>query len=129
MRGWGIRTTRGLHIHEIRPARELRHEQTAAEERLWRRLRGRKLKGFKFVRQAPLGPYFGDFVCRERKLVIELDGATHGTDTEIQRDERRSAYLMNQGYRVIRFTNAELFEATDGVIETVLAALEQRATL
>jgi very-short-patch-repair endonuclease len=120
---------RGLHIHEIRRARELRHEQTAAEERLWRCLRGRKLKGFKFVRQAPLGPYFGDFVCRERKLVIELDGATHGTEAEIQRDQKRSAYLANQGYRVIRFTNTEVFETADDVIETVLAALGQRATL
>jgi very-short-patch-repair endonuclease len=120
---------RGLHIHEIRRARELRRQQTAAEERLWGRLRGRKLKGFKFARQAPLGPYFGDFVCRECKLVIELDGATHGTEAEIERDERRSAYLANQGYRILRFTNAEMFETADSVIETILAALEQRTTL
>jgi very-short-patch-repair endonuclease len=120
---------RGLRIHEIRRARELRREQTAAEERLWRRLRGRKLKGFKFVRQAPLGPYFGDFVCREGKLVIELDGATHGTEAEIQHDERRSAYLVDQGYRVIRFTNVEVFETADSVIETILAAFEQGTTL
>ncbi|HKH80432.1 MAG TPA: DUF559 domain-containing protein [Methylovirgula sp.] len=120
---------RGVHIHETQRARELRREQTAAEGRLWRRLRGRKLKGLKFVRQVPLGPYFGDFVCREQKLVIELDGATHGTDAEIQRDERRRAYLTDQGYRVIRFTNAEVFNAADSITETILAALERRTTV
>jgi Protein of unknown function (DUF559) len=55
-------------------------------------------------------PLFRDFVCREQKLVIELDGATHGTGVEIERDERRSAYLADQGYRVIRFNNAEVFD-------------------
>jgi very-short-patch-repair endonuclease len=105
---------RGLHIHETRRAKELRERQ---------------LKHFKFVRQAPLGPYFGDFVCREQKLVIELDGATHGTNAEILRDEKRAAYLMDQGYRVIRFTNAEVFDAADGVLETILTALERRTTV
>jgi very-short-patch-repair endonuclease len=119
---------RGLRIHETKHARELRRDQTTAEERLWRCLRGRKLNGFKFVRQEPIGPYFGDFVCREQKLVVELDGATHGTDMEIERDERRSAYVADQGYRVIRFTNAEVFEAPESVVETILAALERRRT-
>jgi very-short-patch-repair endonuclease len=120
---------RGLHIHETRRAKELRRGQTVAEELLWRHLRGRQLKHFKFVRQAPLGPYFGDFVCREQKLVIELDGATHGTNVEILRDEKRTAYLMDQGYRVIRFTNAEVFDAANSVLETILAALERRMTV
>jgi very-short-patch-repair endonuclease len=120
---------RGLRLHETRRARELRHGQTAAEERLWRRLRGRKLSGFKFVRQEPIGPYFGDFVCREEKLVVEIDGATHGTGVEIERDERRSAFLAKLGFRVIRFGNAEVFDAPDSVVETILAALERRMTV
>jgi very-short-patch-repair endonuclease len=119
---------RGLRLHETKRARTLRREQTVAEEQLWRHLRGRKLNGFKFVRQEPIGPYFGDFVCREEKLVVELDGATHGTVPEIKRDERRSGYLAEWGYRVIRFTNAEVFEAPGGVVETILAALERRTT-
>ncbi len=120
---------RGLRIHETKRARELRRCETAAEEQLWRRLRGRRLNGFKFVRQEPIGPYFGDFVCRAQKLVVELDGATHGTDVEIEHDERRSAYLADRGYRVVRFTNAEVFEAPDSVVETILAALERRTTV
>jgi very-short-patch-repair endonuclease len=87
------------------------------------------LKGFKFVRQVSIGPYFADFVCREQKLVVELDGATHGTSAEIERDERRSAFLADQGYRVIRFTNAEVSEAPESVVETILAALERRTTV
>src|SRR5579863_3716749 len=119
---------RGLRIHEVDRARELRRERTSAEAKLWASLRSRGLKGFKFVRQAPLGPYFGDFVCRDEKLVVEIDGATHGTAEEVKRDAKRSAYLAEQGYRIVRFTNAEVFEALQGVLETILAALERRET-
>ncbi|HLH12511.1 MAG TPA: DUF559 domain-containing protein [Methylovirgula sp.] len=115
---------RGLRIPETRRARQLRRNQTSAEEQLWRALRGRKLNGFKFVRQLPLGPYFADFVCREQKLVVEVDGATHGSDAEVSRDERRSAYLAGLGYRVVRITNAEIFGGIENVVEAILAALE-----
>lgn len=120
---------RGLRLHETKRARTLRREQTAAEAQLWQHLRGRRLNGFKFVRQEPIGSYFADFVCREQKLVVELDGATHGTDIEIKRDERRSGDLADQGYRVIRFTNAEVFEAPESVVETILVALQRRTTV
>jgi very-short-patch-repair endonuclease len=75
------------------------------------------------VRQAPVGPYFGDFLCRERRLIIEVDGATHSTDDELARDTRRTAYLEAAGYRVLRFKNAEIFENIDGVCETILLAI------
>jgi very-short-patch-repair endonuclease len=120
---------RGLHLHETRRARELRQHQIEAERQLWRRLRGRLLGGFKFVRQEPIGPTFADFVCREEKLVIEIDGATHSTDDERRRDGKREEFLRERGYRIARFVNAEVYDNIDGVIETILAALERRSTL
>jgi very-short-patch-repair endonuclease len=120
---------RGLRLHEARRARELRSDQTEAEHRLWRRLRNRTLGGFKFVRQVPIGPYFADFVCREEKLVVEVDGATHSTDDERRRDDAREHALRDRGYRVTRFRNDEVYRNIEGVLETILAALERRQTL
>ncbi len=74
---------RGLPMHEVKRARELRRAETSAEAKLWNHLRARRLNGFKFVRQEPIGPYFADFVCREEKLIVEVDGATHGMPEEI----------------------------------------------
>ena len=88
---------RGLRAFETNRARNLRREQTEAERQLWRRLRARGLKGFKFLRQEPIGPYFADFVCREEKLVVEVDGATHSTDHEVGYDERRAGFLLSHG--------------------------------
>ncbi len=84
-----------------------------------------KLGGFKFTRQAPIGPWFVDFLCRERGLIIEIDGATHSTDEECARDVRRSAMLIEQGFEVLRFNNAEVFENLDGVVEAILARLKK----
>lgn len=120
---------RGLRLHETNRARSLRRAQTEAERLLWRHLRARGLNGFKFVRQEPIGPYFADFVCREAKLVVEVDGATHSTDDEIRGDERRAAFLRAQGYRIARFANEEVYRNLDGVLETTLAAIEGRSTL
>jgi very-short-patch-repair endonuclease len=115
---------RGLRISEVRRARGLRREQTEAERRLWRKLRDRRLGGFKFVRQEPIG----DFVCRERALILEVDGATHSTDKEVASDARRTAFLEREGYRVLRATNAGVYENLDGVLETILAALNASGT-
>ena len=104
----------------------MRRDQSEAERILWRRLRHRGLAGFKFVRQAPIGPFFGDFACREAKLVVEVDGATHSTDEELRRDRRREEFLRAQGYRVARVANDEVYRNLDGVLETILAALEGR---
>ena len=82
---------RGLRLHEARRARGLRQDQTEAERKLWRRLRNRTLGGFKFVRQEPIVPYFADFVCRDEKLIVEVDGATHSTDDERRRGHRDKA--------------------------------------
>jgi very-short-patch-repair endonuclease len=103
-------------------ARVLRKAETAAEIKLWEALRGRRLAGLKFVRQLPVGPYVADFVCREEKLVIEVDGATHSSAEELQHDARRTAFLEGEGFRVLRVWNLDAFKNLDGVCETILHA-------
>mgnify|MGYP001765148581 CR=1 FL=1 len=120
---------RGADIERTERARALRNAAPSAESLLWSRLRARRLGGFKFVRQTPIGPFFADFCCRPEKLVVEIDGATHSRDAEIARDARRTGFLRSEGYRVLRFTNDDVFSTLDGVLETLLAALERRETL
>ncbi|MFL0691392.1 MAG: endonuclease domain-containing protein [Agrobacterium tumefaciens] len=102
-------------------ARELRANDTEAEYRLWSDLRNRRLNGYKFSRQIPLGPYIVDFVCREQSLIVELDGSQHAESTH---DERRTEWLNQQGYSVLRFWNAEILQERRAVLETILAVLQ-----
>ncbi|MFL5216924.1 MAG: endonuclease domain-containing protein [Microvirga sp.] len=118
---------RGLRLPETRRARGLRRTQTPAEARLWSKLRNRGLAGHKFVRQEPIGPYFADFLCRERALIVEVDGATHSTDEELAQDARRTEFLEAKGYTVLRVLNTEVVNELDGVLERIFLALEQRA--
>src|SRR5215212_10986864 len=111
---------RGANKRKTANARHLRRAQTDAERRLWYCLNNRQLAGHKFVRQEPIGPYFADFVCRERKLVVELDGSQHA---ESERDQVRDAFLVSCGYRVLRFWNPDVMREIDSVLETILAAL------
>ena len=105
----------------------LRSQATDAEARLWAELRNRQLGGFKFVRQAPVDTYFVDFVCREQKLVVEVDGATHGSEEEIADDAARTADLARWGYRVVRVTNGDVADNLDGVLDWLLAVLNGEA--
>jgi len=93
---------------------------TDAEAALWYLLRDRRFVGFKFVRQAPLGRYVVDFLCRKRKLVIELDGSQH---VESARDQIRDAYMNAQGYRILRFWNSDVFTNREGVLTVILNEL------
>ena len=102
-------------------ARSLRNSATPAERHLWKYLSRRQLDGHKFSRQMPIGPYFADFLCREAKLVVELDGYSH--DLNIARDTRRTAYLEQEGYRVIRFNNDDALHQTQGVLTRIAQAL------
>ena len=102
-------------------SRVLRANDTSAEAKLWAELRNRQLGDLKFVRQAPVGDYFVDFLCRERKVVVELDGGTHSTDAELARDAVRSEALSGRGYRVFRVSNADVFENIDEVLAALLA--------
>jgi very-short-patch-repair endonuclease len=115
---------RGTRLFETDRSRDLRRSQTGAEQKLWRKLRNRQLGGAKFVRQEPIGPYFADFVCRARQLIVEVDGATHSSPDELARDARRSAFLQDQGYRLVRVQNDEVFGDIDSVCETIFQALE-----
>lgn len=107
-------------------SRTLRRQSTSAEDRLWSGLRNRNLGGYKFVRQAPLGPFVVDFLCREHRLVVEVDGATHSEPHEIAADCARTRYLESLGYRVFRAWNGDVYENIDGVLEKLLALLEGR---
>jgi len=103
-------------------ARVLRRRPTDAEQKLWFELRDRRLRGFKFRRQMPKGNYVVDFVCEDRRLVIELDGGQHGDRKAA--DAERSAYLVAEGYRVLRFWNNEVTENVEGVLSVIVEALE-----
>lgn len=102
-------------------ARLLRQNETEAEHRLWGHLRNRLLNGHKFARQVPLGPYIADFVCRERRLIVELDGSQHA---ESQRDIVRTRWLNANGYSVLRFWNHEVLQERQAVLDTIFAAVE-----
>ena len=105
-------------------SRQLRRDSTPAERKLWAVLRGALLDGFKFRRQQRLGPYFGDFVCQSLRLVIEIDGDTHDGARAQARDARHTAFLEHEGYRVIRFTNADVMKNLDGVVGAIRSALQ-----
>jgi very-short-patch-repair endonuclease len=92
--------------------------------KLWFALRDRRLGGFRFVRQADVGPYVVDFLCRERKLVIEVDGGQH---VESEKDRVREAHLREQGFRILRFWNTDVLKNRYGVLTTILSALQGEA--
>jgi very-short-patch-repair endonuclease len=100
-------------------ARKLRREMTEAEVLLWTFLRRRALHGYKFRRQHPIGPYIADFACLSERLVVEVDGATHSTPEELEHDAKRTAFLENAGWRMVRVTNLDVFENMDGVWQAV----------
>jgi len=102
-------------------ARSLRKNQTDAERKLWRRLRARELCGFKFRRQYPIAPYIVDFICVEKRLIVEIDGGQHATMTEI--DNTRTEFLNARGYRVLRFWNNEVLQQLDAVLAKILDSL------
>ena len=103
-------------------ARRLRRNATDAENELWQRLRSRSLLGFKFVRQEPIGPYTVDFLCRERRLIVEVDGGQHA---DSQRDVIRDDWLRSHNYRVVRYWNNDVLRNIEGVLENLAAVLAE----
>ena len=97
-------------------AKEMRGVPTEAEKLLWKYLRANQL-GVKFLRQHPLGDYIADFVCLEKRLVIELDGKSHEETAE--HDKLRDDLLSKLGFRTVRFTNEELFEDIENVLTKI----------
>jgi very-short-patch-repair endonuclease len=104
-------------------SRHLRRSDNDAEAALWVELRNRRLNGFKFVRQFPIGPYFADFARRECQPVIEVDGSQHA---ESEHDRIRDDFMLPKDWSVLRTWNVDVLTAKRAVLATILAALEYR---
>ncbi|HEX8915478.1 MAG TPA: endonuclease domain-containing protein [Humisphaera sp.] len=110
-------------------ARELRTDQSPAEQKLWRFIRNRRLANLKFRRQFAVDRYIADFYCAEYKLIVELDGPSHFDVQKKKDDAERTACLEELGYAVVRFRNADVHENLEGVIKALLRECEGRASL
>jgi len=106
-------------------ARDLRKDETIAEELLWKRIRNKQMAGLKFRRQHPLDKFIADFYCHEKNLVIELDGSIHDDSEQKQADEGRTYELDELGIKVIRFRNEEVIENIEKVIKTIFEITEK----
>lgn len=104
-------------------ARELRNNPTDAEQLLWRHLRFWQIRGYKFRRQQPLGRYIVDFVCLEKRVVIEVDGGQH--TQQRAHDEERDAWLRHEGFVVLRFWNDEVLKNSAAVKEVIISTLSK----
>ncbi len=105
-------------------AQKLRRNMTDAGNRMWYYLRNRRLCNYKFVREQVIGNYIADFVCREKKLIVEIDGGQHINAKNY--DANRTKYLESRGYRVLRIWNDEVFKNIQGVMDSILHLLEDR---
>jgi len=108
-------------------AKTLRTNQTEAEQRLWYHLRAHRFMGLKFKRQKPMGRYIVDFLCVERRLIIELDGGQHAE--QVAYDQQRDAWLLSQGYTVLRFWNNEVMQQLEGVLEQIRCTISSNPLL
>jgi len=103
----------------IQLAKNLRKRSTDAEKLLWKYLRAKRLLGLKFKPQQPKGMYIIDFVCFEKKLVIELDGGQHAINLE--KDKIRDFWLEEQGFRVLHIWDSDVFSNIQGVLDMIMA--------
>ena len=108
-------------------ARALRKNSTDAERLLWAALRDHRMNSAGFRRQVPIKNYIADFVCHAAKLVIELDGGQHFSDQSEKKDAARSAVIEAQGFKVLRFSNQDVMTNRTGALETIAAAVAERA--
>jgi very-short-patch-repair endonuclease len=105
-------------------ARNLRRKESGAERKLWSKLRSRQFENLKFRREHPIGKYIVDFVSLEKMIVIEVDGGQHNEPGNMEKDKQRTAWLENEGYRVIRFWNNDVLLNIDGVGLKILELIE-----
>lgn len=101
-------------------AQQLRTRMSDAEQHLWQQLRAKRFVGYKFRRQVPIGPYIVDFVCFSQRIVVELDGSQH---VDSSADLIRTEWLNQQGFRVLRFWNDQVFIEEEGVLMAIWLAL------
>ena len=99
--------------------RVLRKNMTDAERRLWSKIRRKQLKKFQFYRQRNIGDFIVDFCCPAAKLIIELDGGQHYSKENIVKDEARDKFLSGLGFRVLRFSNSDIFNNIEGVVKEI----------
>ena len=119
-------TTTGRKWERLKPfVGEMRRKPTRAEDMLWQRVRNRQVAGAKFRRQQAIGSFIVDFVCIEHRLVIEVDGSIHDLPAQQSYDARRQAYLEDLGYRVVRFTNHDVLQSIESVVESIATKLPQ----
>ena len=109
-------------------AQALRKNSSPIERKMWRLLFAFRTNGYHFRKQAPIGQYVVDFACHHAKLIIEVDGDTHGTALAMRADARRDDFLRSQGYMVLRFPNGDVVRNSRGVFETVERALRGKPT-
>jgi very-short-patch-repair endonuclease len=107
-------------------AKTLRQTMTRAETLLWRYLKAHHIGGLGFRRQVPMRAYIADFVCHSARVVIELDGSPHDFEGRLRSDQRRDAWLLSQGYVVLRFTNDQVLKELEGAVSVILATATQR---
>ena len=113
---------RRIPIHMTKRARNLRKDPPHCEKIVWQLLRSRSVDGLKFRRQHAIDFFVVDFYCADAQLVIEIDGPTH----EIEADMKRDAYLSNQGYKVLRFSNEQVIAERNAVLEAIWQAAHER---
>jgi very-short-patch-repair endonuclease len=114
---------RGPNERRVKVERKLRKHATDAETKLWLSLRDRRLCGAKFVRQEAIDRYVVDFVCRDKRLIVEVDGGQHADNPT---DRIRDRILEAAGYRVLRFWNNDVLNNRDGVLQIIAEALAAR---
>jgi very-short-patch-repair endonuclease len=108
----------------LQRARHFRKNSTHAEKRFWARLRNRKAAGLKFRRQHPIGDRVVDFFCEGAKLAVELDGSSHSRHFAQYEDLDREVELYEKGVRVLRFPNKAVLSNLDGVVNTIICAVD-----
>ncbi len=124
--GEGVKARHFYSAKSLEYSKELRKNMTDAEQILWYYLKNRQMNGYKFRRQEAIDNYIADFVCFENKLVIEIDGGQHNEKVNIEEDKKRTQYLNNQGFKVLRFWNNDVFQNIEGVLDTIYNSLSEQ---
>ena len=106
-------------------AKELRNNETEAEKIIWEKLKNNKIKNLKFRRQHPISIYIADFYCHQLKLVIEIDGEYHWSKEQIIKDKERTDILNFNGLEIIRFTNNEVLNNINWVMEKIIKKIDE----
>lgn len=113
--------------NNLNNAKILRKNMTSQERKLWAILRNHKFYGYEIRRQYPIGEYIVDFICRNKQIIIEVDGGQHNEEENIKSDNIRTKYLESKGYKVIRFWNNEIDSNMEGVYKKLMLAFSVEA--